>query len=162
MIIDSSNIGMQSSRTYRSIKYAGARSIGGTFTNGKDGLNSLFENQLGDGEKAGEGEKSQEEAKLEDVTAHWRNMSGGWQLSSTRNDPQEAMRSIKQQCVDFLLELLFQFRGQRSAGNSPIAAAAGGAAMYTVSGAVLSHGGGTHYFFYTGYGENGGRKGAVL
>lgn len=134
MIIDSSNIGMQSSRTYRSIKYAGARSIGGTFANGKDGLNSLFGQQLDNGEKTAGEEKSQEEAKLEDVTAHWRNMSGGWQLSSTRNDPQEAMRSIKQQCVDFLLELLFQFRGQRSAGNSPIAAAAGGAAMYTVQG----------------------------
>ena len=139
MIIDSGTIGMQSSRTYRSIKYAGARSIGGTFTNGKDGLNSLFENQLGDGEKAGEGEKSQEEAKLEDVAAHWRNVTGGWQLSSTRNDPQEALRSIKQQCVDFLLELLFNFRGQRSAGDSPIAAAAGGSTFWNVQGYQTQH-----------------------
>lgn len=71
---------------------------------------------------------------MEDVAAHWRNMSGGWQLSSTRNDPQEAMRSIKQQCVDFLLELLFQFRGQRSAGNSPITAAAGSNTFFMAQG----------------------------
>lgn len=134
LIIDSSNIGMQASRTYRSVKYANVRSISGTFANGKGGLNSLFENQLGDGERTGGEEKSQEETKLEDVAAHWRNMSGGWQLSSTRNDPQEAMRSIKQQCVDFLLELLFQFRGQRSAGNSPITAAAGSNTFFMAQG----------------------------
>lgn len=135
MIIDSSNIGMQSSRTYRSMKYAGTRAVGGTFTNGKDGLNSLFENQLGNGEKTGGEEKSQEDAKLEDVVARWQNVvSGGRQISSTRNDPQEALRSIKQQCVDFLLELLFNFRGQRSAGNSPITAAAGGSTFFSVQG----------------------------
>lgn len=139
MIIDSSSIGMQSSRTYRSIKYASARSIGGTFTNGKDGLNSLFENQLGDGEKTGEGEKSQEEAKFEDVVARWRNVTGGWQLSSTRNDPQEALRSIRQQCVDYLLDLLFNFRGQRSAGNSPIASAAGNSTVFTAQGYQMQH-----------------------
>lgn len=140
MVIDSSSIGMQSSRTHRTIKYASARSVGGTFTNGRDGLNSLFENQLGDGEKAGGEEKSQEEAKLEDVVAHWQNVvSGGRQFSSVRNDPQEALRSIKQQCVDFLLELLFQFRGQRSAGNSPITAAAGGSTAYTVQGYQMQH-----------------------
>lgn len=134
MIINSSTIGMQSSRVSRSTTYASARFVGGTFTNGKNGLNSLFGNQLDNGEKTTGEEKSQEEAKLEDVAAHWRNMSGGWQLSSKRNDPQEALQSIKQQCVDYLLELLFNFRGQRSAGNSPIAAAAGGTTMYTVQG----------------------------
>lgn len=139
MVIDSSNIGMQSSRTFRSTTYASARFVGGTFTNGKDGLNSLFGNQLENREKtAEEAEKeknqNQEEAKLEDVVARWRNVTGGWQLSSTRNDPQEALRSIKQQCVDFLLELLFNFRGQGSAGNSPITAAAGGSTLFNVQG----------------------------
>ncbi|MDE7246834.1 MAG: hypothetical protein K2N43_03000 [Lachnospiraceae bacterium] len=134
MVIDSSTIGMQSSRTSRSTTYASAKFVGGTFTNGKDGLNSLFGNQLANGEKTAEEEKNQEEAKLDDVTAHWRNMSGGWQLSSTRNDPQEAVRSIKQQCVEFLLDLLFRLRGQRNAGDSPISALAGGSTVFKMQG----------------------------
>lgn len=134
LIIDSSTIGMQSSRAYRSTTRASARFVGGTFTNGKDGLDSLFGNQTGTGEKTAGGENSKEEAKLEDITAHWRNMSGGFKISSTRNDPQEAMRSIKQQCVDFLLELLFHIRGGGNRANSPIAAAGGNNTVYAVQG----------------------------
>lgn len=132
MIIDSGTIGMQSSRTSRSIKSVSARSVGGTFTSGKEGLNALFENQLGTGEKtAGEGTEK-DKANLEDLSTHMRNMTGGWHIS-TRNDEQEAVRTIKQQCVEFLLELLFRFRGKRSMQNSPIAAA-GGTTMYSVQG----------------------------
>jgi len=123
---------MQSSRTSRSIKSVSARSVGGTFTSGKEGLNALFENQLGTGEKtAGEGTEK-DKANLEDLSTHMRNMTGGWHIS-TRNDEQEAVRTIKQQCVEFLLELLFRFRGKRSMQNSPIAAA-GGTTMYSVQG----------------------------
>lgn len=139
MIIDSGTIGMQSSRTYRSMTYASARFVGGTYTNGKGGLNSLFGNQAGSGEKTGGEEKSQEEAKLEDIAAHWRNMSGGWKLSSTRNDPQEAVRSIKQQCVEFLMDLLFRFHGQRNVGSSPIAAAAGNNTVVLAQGYQTQH-----------------------
>lgn len=132
MIIDSGTIGMQSSRTSRSIKSVSARSVGGTFASGKEGLNALFENQLGTGEKtAGEGNEK-DKANLEDLSTHMRNMTGGWHIS-TRNDEQEAVRTIKQQCVEFLLELLFRFRGKRSMQNSPIAAA-GGTTMYSVQG----------------------------
>lgn len=132
MIINSGTIGMQSSRTSRSIKSVSARSVGGTFTSGKEGLNALFENQLGTGEKtAGEGTEK-DKANLEDLSTHMRNMTGGWHIS-TRNDEQEAVRTIKQQCVEFLLELLFRFRGKRSMQNSPIAAA-GGTTMYSVQG----------------------------
>ena len=132
MIIDSGTIGMQSSRTSRSIKSVSARSVGGTFTSGKEGLNALFENQLGTGEKtAGEGTEK-DKANLEDLSTHMRNMTGGWHIS-TRNDEQEAVRTIKQQCVEFLLELLLRFRGKRSMQNSPIAAA-GGTTMYSVQG----------------------------
>ena len=42
MIINSGTIGMQSSRTSRSITQVTARSIGGTFMGGKEGLNSFF------------------------------------------------------------------------------------------------------------------------
>ncbi len=132
MIINSGTIGMQSSRTSRSVTSASAKFVGGTFAGGKEGLNSLFENQLGTGEKTAGEETDKEKTNLEDLSAHMRNVTGGWQIS-TRNDEQEAVRSIKQQCVEFLLELLFRFRGKRSMQNSPIAAA-GGSTMYTVQG----------------------------
>ena len=132
MIIDSGTIGMQSSRTYRSMTKASARFIGGTFAGGKEGLNSLFENQLGTGEKTAGEDKDRDKANLEDLSAHMSNTTGGWQIS-TRNDEREAVRSIKQQCVEFLLELLFRFRGKRSTQDNPIAAA-GGTTMYTVQG----------------------------
>lgn len=131
MIIDSGTIEMQSTRSYQSIKKASARGVRGTITGGKDSLDSLFENQLGTGEKTA-GEEKDDSAKLEDLSTHMRNMSGAWQIS-TRNDEREAMRSIRQQCVDFLLELLFRFRGQRGLQNNPIAAA-GGTTLYTVNG----------------------------
>ena len=132
MIIDSGTIGMQSSRTYRSMTKASARFIGGTFAGGKEGLDSLFENQLGTGEKTAGEDKDRDKANLEDLSAHMSNTTGGWQIS-TRNDEREAVRSIKQQCVEFLLELLFRFRGKRSTQDNPIAAA-GGTTMYTVQG----------------------------
>ncbi len=132
MIIESGTIGMQSSRTYRSATKANMRFIGGTFTGGSDGLNSLFENQLGNGEKAAGEENSKEETKLQDLSTHMRNMSGGWQIS-TRNDPQEAVRSIKQQCVEFLMKLLFNFRRDTGTQISPIAAA-GSTTIYSAQG----------------------------
>ena len=120
MIIDSGTIGMQSSRTSRSITRVSATSVGGTFMGGKEGLNSLFENQSGT-ETAGGG-KNKDKANLEDLSTHMNNMTGGWHIS-TRNDEKEAVRTIKQQCVEFLIELLSRFRGQRGAQNNPIAAA---------------------------------------
>ena len=137
MIIDSGTIEMQSTRSYQSIKKASARGVRGTITGGKDSLDSLFENQLGTGEKTA-GEEKDDSAKLEDLSTHMRNMSGAWQISSTRNDEREAIRSIRQQCVDFLLELLFRFRGQRGILNNPIAAA-GGTTLYTVNGYQMQH-----------------------
>ncbi|MDE7359055.1 MAG: hypothetical protein K2N39_06460 [Lachnospiraceae bacterium] len=132
MIIESGTIGMQSSRTSRTVMKASARFVGGTFAGGKEGLNSLFENQLGTGEKTAGEETDKDKANLEDLSAHMRNTAGGWQIS-TRNDEKEAVRSIKQQCVEFLLELLFRFRGKRSTQDNPIAAA-GGTTMITVQG----------------------------
>ena len=123
---------MQSSRTSRSITSARAKFVGGTFMGGKEGLNSLFENQLGTGEKAAGEETGKDKANLEDLSAHMRNMTGGWHIS-TRNDEREAVRTIKQQCVEFLLELLFRFRGKRSDQSSPVAAA-GDTTVYSVQG----------------------------
>lgn len=132
MIIESSTIGMQSSRSYRSVTKASASFIGGTFAGGKEGLDTLFENQLGTGEKTAGQEGNKEEAKLQDLSAHMWNLSGGWQIS-TKNDPQETVRSIKQQCVEFLMELLFKFHKNRGEQTSPIAAA-NSTTMYSVQG----------------------------
>ena len=77
MIINSGTIGMQSSRTSRSITQVTARSIGGTFMGGKEGLNSFFENQLGTGEKNAGEEGDKDKANLEDLSAHMNNMTGG-------------------------------------------------------------------------------------
>lgn len=130
MIIDSGTIGMQSTRSYRSVTKAGARSVQGTIAGGMGGLNSLFENQSGVGEKTAQGEKD-DQAKWNDLSAHMQNTTGAWQIS-TRNDEREAVRTIKQQCVDFLLELLFRFRGQKS--SSGFLAGNTGSTMYTVNG----------------------------
>lgn len=131
MIIDSGTIGMQSTRTYRSITKASARGVRGTFAGGMGGLNSLFEDQSGVGEKTAEGEGGNQ-AKLSDLSTHMQNTTGAWKIS-TRNDEREAVRSIKQQCVDFLLELLFCFRGRREGPNYITGGNTGGT-MYQVSG----------------------------
>lgn len=131
MIIDSSTIGMQSTRTYRSVTKASARGVRGTITGGMGGLNSLFENQSGAGEKTAEGEDGKQ-AKLYDLSTHMQNTTGAWQLS-TRNDEREAVRSIKQQCVDFLMELLFRFHSRRS-GTDYFMGGNAGNTMYTVNG----------------------------
>lgn len=130
MIIDSGTIGMQSTRSYRSVTKASARSVQGTFAGGMGGLDSLFGDQSGVGEKTAEGEDGKQ-AKWSDLSTHMQNTTGAWQIS-TRNDEREAIRSIKQQCVDFLLELLFRFRGQRS--NAGFLPGNTGSTMYTVNG----------------------------
>lgn len=131
MIIDSGTIGMQSTRTYRSITKVSARGVRGTFAGRAGGLNSLFEDQSGVGEKTAEGEGN-DQAKWSDLSTHMQNTTGAWKIS-TRNDEREALRSIKQQCVDFLLELLFRFRGKRENANYLTGGNAGGT-MYKVSG----------------------------
>lgn len=135
MIIDSGTIGMQSTRSYRSVTKVGVRSVQGNIAGGMGGLNSLFEDQSGVGEKTAQGEKN-DQAKWSDLSAHMQNTTGAWQIS-TRNDEREAVRTIKQQCVDFLLELLFRFRGQRS-GPSYLTGGNGGSTMYTVNGYQMS------------------------
>ncbi len=129
MIINSGTIGMQSTRAYRSVTKIGTRSVQGTFAGGMGGLDSLFEGQSGAGEKTAEEDGNQ--AKLSDLSTHMQNTTGAWKIS-TRNDEREVMRNIKQQCVDFLLELLFHFRGKRSA--SDYLGGGGGSTMYAVNG----------------------------
>jgi hypothetical protein len=50
------------------------------------------------------------ESNLDDVIARFKNLSGTSRLSASREE-KDTIRSIKQQCVQFLMELLFRYRG---------------------------------------------------
>ncbi len=127
MKIDSSTIGMESTRTYQSVTKRSRIGVRGNYAGG--GLDAFFDDQLGTGEKAAEGGK--QSANLEDLTTHMKNMSGGFKVNQ-QDEAREAVRSIKQQCVEFLMELLFRFRGERySLGNG---AWGGGSNVYVVNG----------------------------
>lgn len=129
MKIDSSTIGMESTRTYKSVTQRSRIGVRGTYAGGAGGLNAFFDDKLGTGENAaGEGKTA---TNLEDLSTHLKNVSGSRQVNQ-QDDPLETVRSIKQQCVEFLMELLFHFRGERySLGNG---AWSGGMNMYTVNG----------------------------
>ena len=126
MKIDSSTIGMESTRTYQSVTKRSRIGVRGNYAGG--GLDAFFDDQLGTGEKAAGGGK--QSANLEDLTTHMKNMSGGFKVNQ-QDEAREAVRSIKQQCVEFLMELL-RFRGERySLGNG---AWGGGSNVYVVNG----------------------------
>lgn len=127
MKIDSSTIGMESTRTYKSVTQRKRTAVSGIYMGG--GLSAFFDDQLGTGENTAKGGK--QAANLEDLSTHFKNVSGGWQVSQ-KDDPREAVRSIKQQCVEFLMELLFRFRGERySVGSN---AWSGSSMLYNVNG----------------------------
>lgn len=127
MKIDSSTIGMQSTRTYQSVTKRSRVGVRGTYAGG--GINAFFDDQLGTGQNAtGEGKQA---ANLEDISMHMQNVSGGRQVNQ-RDEALEAVRSIKQQCVEFLMELLFRFRGERYSLDS--GAWGGGSTSYIVNG----------------------------
>lgn len=130
MIINSGTIGMQSTRSYRSTTKVSARGVRGTFAGGMGGLDSFFEDQSGAGETTAEEDGRQ--TKLSDLSTHLQNTTGAWQIS-TRNDEREAIRNIRQQCVDFLLDLLFRIHGKRS-GSDYFMGGNGGSSMYQVNG----------------------------
>lgn len=127
MKIDSSTICMESARTYQSVTKRSRIGVSGTYSGG--GLNAFFDDKLGTGENAaGEGKQA---TNLEDLSTHLKNVSGGYKVNQ-QDETREAVRSIKQQCVEFLMELLFRFRGQRySLGNG---AWGGGSNLYVVNG----------------------------
>lgn len=132
MKIDSSTIGMESTRTFKSVTQRSRIGVRGTYAGG--GLNAFFDDKLGTGENAAKenaAKEGKQAANLEDLTTHLKNVSGGVQVNQ-KDDSLETVRSIKQQCVEFLMELLFRFRGERySLGNG---AWGGGSNMYVVNG----------------------------
>ncbi len=120
MRIDSAAVAMESTRSYtsvteKSVRASNVRRFGGS----NESLESLFgdlissdDNDAGQTKKSGEeGENEENTADLEDITTHFRNVSNPGRISARRT-PENALYTIRQRCIQFLMELLFSFRGE--------------------------------------------------
>lgn len=123
MRIDSSVVGMESARRYSSVTTKSVRNSSVRLTRipsyAFDGRGNLFGSLVGSGDDAEQGEKAEKDgqteensANLEDLTAHFRNLSNTTRVKE-RQTPEDTAFTIRQQCVQFLLELFFRFRGER-------------------------------------------------
>lgn len=119
MRIDSSAISMESTRKYSSVTTRTARA---SATRIRDlssyeygGLGSLFGNLVssdGDTEQTKQSETNEENnASLEDISTHFKNLSGTTKIKGSQTQ-EDAMFTLRQQCVKFLMELLFNFHGK--------------------------------------------------
>lgn len=113
MRIASSVMGMESTRRYSSVT---ARSVhGGTMLragNLTGSLGGFLGNLVSSGEDAEQaGENGRNTANLEDITTHFRNLSNTGRVSGTTRQ-QDPVMTIRQQCVRFLMDIFFRFRGE--------------------------------------------------
>ncbi len=123
MRIDSSVIGMESTRRYSSVTSKSVRASGRQFSGSLAGLNS-GQNHLGSflgslvssGEEKEQTERTEENeensANLEDITTHFKNLSNATKVKE-RNTPEDTLMTIRQRCIEFLMELFFDFRRDR-------------------------------------------------
>ena len=117
MRIDSSVVFMESSRRYTSVtaKSVTSSSVRGS-GNLNQGLGSLFGNLVSSGENMEQAEQTEENeensANLEDITTHFRNLSNPGRITA-RRQPEDALYTIRQRCMQFLMELLFGYRSGR-------------------------------------------------
>lgn len=114
MRIDSSVIGMESARRYSSVT---AKSARGSMMRRTGSLNSslggFFGTLVSTGDNAEQtGEKEGNNASLKDITTHFQNLSNTGRVSGATRE-QDPVMTIRQQCVRFLLDLFFQYRGGR-------------------------------------------------
>lgn len=128
MIVHSSAIGMQASRSFRSVRAIHAQGVSGVVGSGQAGLGTLFGQSAG---KKAAGKGGNAGANLRELSAHMQNTSGGMRVAG-RGDEKETARSFKQQCMEFLMELLFRFRGERGGAGYAVDRAAG--MLYQVNG----------------------------
>ncbi len=114
--IDSSVVDMESARKYssvttRTLKASSVR-IGNEVTGG---LGNLFGDLLsteGNDKQTGDGGK--DTANLEDITTHYRNITNTGRVAGNR-DEKDALFTIRQRCMRFLMELIFGWRKDRGA-----------------------------------------------
>lgn len=123
MRIDSSVVDMESTRRYSSVTTKSVRGSSVRLTSipdrGYGGLGSLFGNLISSGENMDQTEETEKNeqseetsASLEDLTTHFMNLSNMTKVKE-RQTPEDTIFTIRQQCVQFLLELFFRFRGER-------------------------------------------------
>ncbi len=120
--IDSAAVAMESTRSYtsvteKSVRASTVRRIGGP----GESLDSLFGDLINAGENAEQAKQSEEgnedaenaeyDASLEDISTHFRNVSNPGRISSRRT-PEDTLYTIRQRCIQFLMELLFSFHGE--------------------------------------------------
>lgn len=117
MKIDSSCIEMESHRRYasvtqKSVTASSARRTGSL----SGGLGSLFGELISSGEDAQQssqtasgGEAEENSAGLDDLATHFKNVTNPGRLS-TRRAPESTMSTLRQRCMQFLMELLFGIR----------------------------------------------------
>ena len=137
--IDSSVMAMESSRRYtsvtaKSVSASTVRRTGGS----NESLGSLFGDLISSGDNMGQTGQTEENdentANLEDITTHFRNLSNPGRIS-VRKTPEDTMMTIRQYCMQFLMELLFNFRGERYGANrwsSPSAVSSGAGSGQTI------------------------------
>lgn len=114
MRIDSSVVGMESVRSYASVTARSAKASTMRRTgNLNGGLGGLFGSLASPNEDTQTTEEKEENtANLEDLTAHFQNLSNTGKVKQ-RTTPDDVVYTLKQQCVQFLMELFFKFRGER-------------------------------------------------
>ena len=116
--IDSSTVGMESSRRYASVTSksvtASARRFAGLYGR-QNNLGNMFGNLGNTGEDKNQPEQAGDDrhdgANLEDISTHFRNLSNSTRVKE-RERPEDTVMNIRQQCVRFLMELFFQYRGE--------------------------------------------------
>lgn len=108
MRIDSSSIGMESARSFSSVKLKSAHSL-----RGRTGSLTAYEGNgfpggfLGTGEEAkNRDESGNAQTTLEDITLHFRNLSNTGRVASS-SEEKDARETIRQHCMRYLMYLLF-------------------------------------------------------
>lgn len=120
MRIDSSSIGMESARTYSSVSQRISRL---TITNGRqsltDGTGTLFGDKLGsdvEGEEKQSKEKEESLQNLQDTLDEMKSKVSSYRSKSIQSidteDVAKQLKDIRQQCLDFLMKLLFPERSK--------------------------------------------------
>lgn len=113
MRIASSVMGMESARRYSSVTarsmHGGTMQRTGNLTGSLGGFFGSLVSTGGDAEQTeGNGKNT---ANLEDITTHFRNLSNAGRVSGTTRQ-QDPVMTIRQQCVRFLMDIFFRFRGE--------------------------------------------------
>ena len=116
MRIDSGVVAMESTRKYSSVTVRSARGSmvrrTGNLNRDPGNLGGFFGSLDSTGENTGQTEKNgKNNANLEDITTHFQNLSNAGRVSGATRQ-QDPVMTIRQQCVRFLLDLFFRFRGE--------------------------------------------------